>query len=63
MVSWAMRLTKAERDLFAKLGRKGAKARSAALSPDQRAAISKHAAQTRWAKVRAEASANKERVV
>lgn len=60
MVSWAMRLTKAERELFAKLGRKGAKARSAALSPDERSAISKRAADTRWAKVRAEASASKD---
>jgi hypothetical protein len=38
------------RDYFAKFGRKGGKATAAKLSPEQRKASARKAAQARWAK-------------
>ncbi len=43
-----MKVSKTARKAFAAIGRIGAAARTAALSPAERSAIAKHAAQTRW---------------
>jgi hypothetical protein len=47
-----MPLSKEAREYFAKFGRKGAKIRSEKMTPEQRQAVARKAAQARWAKVK-----------
>lgn len=45
-----MKLTKAQRELFAKVGRAGAKKQSAAMTPEQRKERARKASLARWSK-------------
>jgi hypothetical protein len=47
-----MALSKEAREYFAKFGREGAKQRLQKMTPEQRTAVARRAAQARWAKAK-----------
>ena len=49
-----MKLTKAEKALFSRMGKIGGKLRAAKLSPERRIQIARQAARSRWDAVRLE---------